>query len=165
MHPSDITHHSFIAGELCPSSSLSPQHIWQTFKRWALPPGTARSPYRRGTFALGEPQILVWSRPCPFFPPFIFTREVKFLICWQHHGDDASQLPLFMHPQFILLFYDVCTFKIDWVWDSWQSQSESLQPVKGPWVCIPGRDSKGRTSSMDRFSWSITAARHQKNET
>lgn len=33
MHPSDISHHSLVDGELCPSSSLSPQHLWQTFKR------------------------------------------------------------------------------------------------------------------------------------
>lgn len=141
VHPSDITHHSFIAGKLCPSSSLSPQHLWQTFKRWALPSGTVCSPYRRARFAWGSHKF--WFDLVPaFFVPIIFTREAKFLIHLRHHGEDTPQLPvtLFMWTQVILFVYDVCTCKHDWVqvWDSRQTESESLQPVKAAFYSREG---------------------------
>lgn len=75
LHPSDITHHSFIAEELCSSFSLSPQHIWQTLKRRALPPGTARSPYRRAKFAWGSHTCCFDLVPAFSFPSFLKERS------------------------------------------------------------------------------------------
>lgn len=161
VHPSDITHHSSIAGELCPSSSLSPEHICQTFKRWALPPGTAWSPYRRGRFAWGSHKFWFDLVPAFFFFSFIFMREAKFFFLYT---DITAKIlhdflwRFFMCTRFIwFFFYDVCTFKNDWalVWDSRQTESESLQPVKA--ASVFQRDSKeDRMSSIDRFGCSIT---------
>lgn len=152
VHPSDITHHSSIAGELRPSSSLSPQHIWQTFKRWTLPPGTACSPYQRGRFAWGSHKF--WF---DLFFFFSFLQENQSFFYIDSITEDSSRLPvtLFMCTQFILFFYDVCTFKHDlvWVWDSRQTVTSVCQGS----VFIPGRDSKEDwTNSNDRFGCSIT---------
>lgn len=99
-----------------------------------------------------------------FFLFIFFTREAKFLIYWQHHGKDASWLPvtLFMFTQFIFIFfYHVCTFKHDWVWvwdSDWSTNQKWVTSACQGSICIPGRDSKEDwSSSIDRFGCSITA--------
>lgn len=127
VHPSDITYHSFIAGELCPSSSLSPQHIWQTFKRWVLPPGRACSHYRREKFARGSHKFwfdLVHNHP------IIFMREKKgdvpYILTisrWYFTTSSESFIFLFLCEYGIVccfFFYDVCTFNHGCVTFFWQ---------------------------------------------